>query len=128
MSQILLVEPDYKLAHIHKKTLEDSGYNVSLANTAQSGVMSADTIKPDLVILEIQLVEHSGIEFLYEFRSYNEWKSIPVIVYSQVPPGEFSDSWVVLTEELGVVEYLYKPRTSLKQLINATESLLAIAK
>jgi DNA-binding response OmpR family regulator len=126
MNQILLVEPDYKLARIYKKALEEHGHTVDLANTAQTGVMSADNQKPDLVILELQLVEHSGIEFLYEFRSYNEWQGIPVIVHSQVPPGEFNGSWQVLTDELGVQEYMYKPKTSLKQLTNKIDALLAV--
>jgi DNA-binding response OmpR family regulator len=126
MSQILLIEPDYRLGRIYKDTLEGHGHAVDLVNSAQTGVMSADNNKPNLVILELQLVEHSGIEFLYEFRSYNEWQAIPVIVHSHVPPGEFTGSWAVLTEELGVKEYMYKPRTSLRQLNSRVDSLLAI--
>ncbi len=89
--------------------------------------MAADKTKPDLVILELQLIEHSGIEFLYEFRSYPEWQAIPVLVLSQVPPSEFAASRQLMTDDLGVRTYLYKPRTSLRQLLaNVSEQLSVI--
>ena len=118
MSRILLIEPDLILARTYATALETAGHEVYPVSSAQSGIMVADDKNPDLVILEIQLIKHSGIEFLYEFRSYQEWQSIPVIVLSQVPPGEFNDSWQLLKNELGVGPYLYKPLTTLKQLIN----------
>ena len=81
--------------------------------------MAADQQLPDLVIVELQLIEHSGIEFLYEFRSYTEWQSIPVIIQSQVPPSEFSANWQSLKQQLGIDTYLYKPHASLQKLLKA---------
>jgi len=118
---ILLVEPDRALAKTYAATLIDAGHNVVAAATAQSAIQAADAMKPDLVILELQLVEHSGIEFLYEFRSYSDWKSIPVVVQSYVPPAEFNDSWELLKNELGVQAYLYKPIATLKLLLEGVE-------
>lgn len=74
---VLLVEPDTKLAGMYKTALESAGHKVFWALDAQSAVHLADDSAPDLVVLEIQLTSHSGIEFLYEFRSYNEWQDIP---------------------------------------------------
>src|SRR3954465_15447238 len=93
---------------------------------AQTAVMVADQHQPDLVILELQLVEHSGIEFLYEFRSYAEWQGIPAIIHSLVPPGEFQSNRQLLEDELGVAAYLYKPRTSLRQLLNTVSEHLPV--
>jgi DNA-binding response OmpR family regulator len=103
-----------------------AGHEVQAAGSAQAAIMSADVIRPDLVILELQLVEHSGIEFLYEFRSYPEWQAVPVIVQSQVPPAEFAGSWQLLQDELGVRAYLYKPRTALVQLLSDVNKYLPV--
>jgi two-component system phosphate regulon response regulator PhoB len=73
MANILLIEPDRLLAEIYQRALSSEGHNVVVCAGAQSAILSADQSTPDLVILELQLVEHSGIEFLYEFRSYSEW-------------------------------------------------------
>jgi two-component system phosphate regulon response regulator PhoB len=118
MANILLIEPDRLLAEIYQQALSREGHNVTACAGAQSAILSADQQTPDLVILELQLVEHSGIEFLYEFRSYSEWQHIPVIIHTMVPAGEFSRSGQLLETELGVYSYLYKPRTSLNQLLS----------
>lgn len=126
MAQILLIEPDRVLAESYVQALLHAGHEVQAAGGAQAAVMSADAIMPDLVILELQLVEHSGIEFLYEFRSYPDWQNVPVIIQSNVPRQEFSDNWRLLRQELGVREYLYKPRTSLEELLAAVGQHLPV--
>jgi DNA-binding response OmpR family regulator len=126
VAQILLIEPDRVLAESYVPALMHAGHDVQAAGSAQAAIMSADVIQPDLVILELQLVEHSGIEFLYEFRSYTDWQQVPVIIQSQVPPAEFADSWQLLHDELGVRGYLYKPRTSLTQLLASINEHLPI--
>lgn len=124
MNRVLLVEPDQILSKNVCAVLSASGFAVEACKSAQSAIMAADQKKPDLVILELQLVEHSGIEFLYEFRSYSEWQSVPVIIYSQVPPVEFANSWQIIKEELAVGAYLYKPQSSLRQLLKEANQLV----
>ena len=123
MSQVLLIEPDKLLAETYAQTLIDAGHSVFPCASAQAAIITADQSKPDVVILEIQLIEHSGIEFLYEFRSYAEWQDVPVIILSQVPPGEFSGSLSLIRNQLGVRTYLYKPLTSLRALLASVDQL-----
>ena len=124
MAHILLIEPDRMLADTYKRGLEASGNSVVMCASAQSAVFAADEITPDLVIMELQLIGHSGIEFLYEFRSYSEWQNIPVIVHTQVPPSEFSDSWTILKDTLRIEEYLYKPITTFSALSHSVRNCL----
>ena len=119
MAQILLLEPDRMLAETYMQALGAAGHQVVAAVSAQSAIMAADETTPDIVIIELQLIEHSGIEFLYEFRSYPDWRETPVLIHSHVPPGEFSDSWELLRNELGVREFFYKPHTTLAMLRKA---------
>jgi DNA-binding response OmpR family regulator len=126
MANILLIEPDRLLAETYKRSLEKVGHEITTCAGAQSGVISADKLAPDLVILELQLVEHSGIEFLYEFRSYSDWQAIPVLVHTMVPKREFNTSWHLLHDELGVRGYLYKPDTDLGTLLDAVSDLIPI--
>lgn len=116
MAHILLIEPDRLLAETYRQCLETAGHTVVPCASAQAAVLAADQQKPDVIVLEIQLIEHSGIEFLYEFRSYPDWQNIPVVVHTHVPPVEFANNGLLLREELGVAAYLYKPVTSLKKL------------
>jgi DNA-binding response OmpR family regulator len=126
MSQILLIEPDRVLAETYRQALLAEGHRVVCCASAQAGIISADQHQPDLIILELQLIEHSGIEFLYELRSYQDWRGIPVIIQTQVPPAEFSANRQLLREQLGVRTYLYKPSTSLRKLVVAVDEHLPV--
>jgi len=118
--KILLIEPDKILADIYAYALVESGHTVSWQPDAQQAVLTADKWRPDIVVLELQLAAHNGVEFLYEFRSYPEWQDIPVVVLSAVPDVSLSS---VLQSQLGVVAYHYKPRTTLEQLLKTLDGL-----
>lgn len=125
MARILLLEPDYQLAEIYQQALELDGHAVAHCATAQSAIHLTDERQPELIVIELQLVEHSGIEFLYELRSYPDWQNIPVLVQTQVPPGEFADNWQLFKEQLNIAGFLYKPQTSLAALRAAVQTNLA---
>lgn len=117
---ILLIEPDKKLGGIYQRGLEAEGHNVQWAAHAQDAVHAADDTGPDLIVLELQLAAHNGIEFLYEFRSYPEWQKIPVILLTLVPPASLQIT-AEMMETFGIVRCLYKPATNLKQLLYAVD-------
>ncbi|MGH7195666.1 MAG: response regulator [Candidatus Saccharimonadales bacterium] len=125
-TKILLVEPDKFLAEAYQKALAAAGYDVVLATGAQDAIHEADQQTPDLIILELQMAGHNGLEFLYEFRSYPEWQRVPVIINSLVPPTE-TDENIVFWDYLNISAHLYKPRTTLSQLIYAAENCLSPA-
>lgn len=125
MARILLLEPDIRLGRAYAEGLRTRQHQVVVSTTAQDAICQADARQPDVVILELQLTKHSGIEFLYEFRSYPDWQRVPVVVMSQVPPHEFSGSREILRRRLGVRAYHYKPQTNLRTLLHAIDLALA---
>lgn len=125
MANVLIIEPDRPLARTYALALRHAGHQARACATAQAAVQLADEWQPDIVALELQLVAHSGIEFLYEFRSYADWQHIPVIIHSNVPPAEFNDSVDMLKRHLRISSYRYKPDTNLKALLQAVEAALA---
>lgn len=84
MKHILLIEPDKILSENYRLSFQKSGYKIQITHDAQAAIYAVDKIKPDLIVLEIQLASHSGIEFLYELRSYSDWQNIPVIILSLI--------------------------------------------
>jgi DNA-binding response OmpR family regulator len=123
---VLLIEPDRILAATYQRALQSQGHKVTSAVSAQEAIYAADQQKPDVVVLEIDLPRHNGVEFLYEFRSYNEWLKVPVIIHSFVPSTEFTRA-ATLQKELGVVRVLYKPATNLAQLCAAVRTVQPVA-
>lgn len=122
MAQILLIEPDRLLAKSYFGVLKAAGHKVVVCLTGQAAIQAADKLKPDLVVLELQLKGHNGVEFLYEFRSYPEWQNIPVIAQTLVPEAALDK--IETVPLLGISAYLYKPTSSLQKLVDTINDLL----
>jgi CheY-like chemotaxis protein len=119
MPNVLLIEPDVALATTYAAALRHAGYAVSCSRGAQDAIEAADQAVPDVIILELQLTAHDGIEFLHELRSYPEWQAIPVVVNTTIAPQALAPVQEAMQRELGVRACHYKPRTSLQQLIRS---------
>ena len=126
MANVLLIEPDAVLGRTYRLALEHIGHTVKVARSAQQALNAADDLRPKIVVLELQLASHNGIEFLHEFRSYTEWQNVPVVINTNITPGMLEASAVVLRRDMGVREILYKPRTSLQRLISTVNEVLRI--
>lgn len=124
MAKVLLVEPDKLLAGTYLKSFKTKDIAVHWEPSAQGAVTFLDANHPPLVILELQLASHNGVEFLYELRSQSDWQDIPVLLHTLVPLTELH-----LTEttkaQLGIVDYFYKPYTTLENLTTRVGQLLA---
>ncbi len=119
--RVLLIEPDMQLGQIYKQALKRAGHTVDWQRDAQNAIEAAEKMRPETVILEVQLARHNGIEFLYEFRSYPDWQNIPVILQTAalgLPADEG------LLTRLGVSAVHYKPQTSLAQLCASIDRTL----
>ncbi|HZM63681.1 MAG TPA: response regulator [Candidatus Saccharimonadales bacterium] len=124
MKRIVLIEPNSVLAKLYRQMLQKNGYDVVHVTTAQAGIDAVDAAKPHAVVLELQIPTHNGIEFLHEFRSYPEWNDIPVIVNTVITPERLQGLEESFTQDLAVGAILYKPKTSLDQLLLALKEQL----
>ena len=124
MARILLLESDRLLAQNLIKALKRRGHQPSWQVDAQQALDAADEWRPDLVILDLFLAQRGGVEFLYEYRSYPEWQSIPVIIFSHVAASELGHTADQL-KSLNISSYFHKPVVNLNDLCLAIDRLLA---
>jgi DNA-binding response OmpR family regulator len=123
--RILIVEGDIILARTYERFFRGLKYKVDIARSAQLAIDLMDQNRPEVILLETQLVEHNGYEFLYEMRSYSEWRDMPVIINSCIPSQD-SNLDQARMDVLGIRSYLYKPTTSLRKLGNIIEKELSV--
>lgn len=114
---VLLIEPDLILAKTYKEVLENNSLRVSIVSDAESAVYEIDRKAPQVIVLELQLAKYSGIDFLHEFKTYEDWHDIPVIVYSRIPKYTFEKDEVDWSK-YGVRRYLEKSRYTATELAN----------
>lgn len=123
ITNVLVVEPDELLAKTYRRILNDSGYYVRSSTNAQDAIIDIDSTKPDVIIVEIQLRLHNGIELLNEIRSYPDLSEIPIIVLTYVPEASFSS--LLNDKQLKIVKYLYKSQATHQDILFAVQEALA---
>ena len=124
MSRILLIEADKLLADNISGCLKKAGQAVEWHVSPQAAMESADQQKPDLIILDLLLAGHGGLEFLFELRSYPEWQDLPVILFSHISEAELENSGTGL-QQLKIAAFHHKPRTTAAELAASVEAVLA---
>lgn len=125
MAQILLLEPDAKLGSLYKEILSKD-FDVEHCRMSFDAISILDKKTIDIVVLELQIALHNGIEFLYEMRSYSEWQNIPVILHTNVSP-QWYENCGTLKDQLNITAYLYKPVTKLHMLRTAVRDQFLVS-
>jgi two-component system cell cycle response regulator DivK len=77
---ILVVEDQEDNRRIMRDLLSSAGYEVIEAVTGEEGVTAADTHRPDLILMDIQLPELDGYEATRQIKANPELEHIPIIV------------------------------------------------
>ncbi|WP_426195295.1 two-component system response regulator KdpE [Massilia sp. DWR3-1-1] len=98
----LLIEDEPQIRRFVRAALEEEGWMVHEAATAQRGLADAGTRSPDLIVLDLGLPDGDGIDLIGEIR---KWSKVPVIVLS-ARTGE-GDKITAL--DAGADDYLTKP-------------------
>jgi CheY-like chemotaxis protein len=105
MTKVLVIEDHESLREILQDILEVNGFETECAADGAEGTNKAKTLKPDIIILDIELPDASGMDLLADFKSFPETKDIPVLMSSANDMGNFVDK----AYKLGASGYLLKP-------------------
>ncbi len=98
--------------------LKELGYEVYTETDANRGVALYDRIKPDLVIVDINMPGLSGIEIVKYIRLYDK-SDTPIMVLS----GNTDNDIITQGFELGVEDYMKKP-LSLSEVCTRVKKIL----
>src|SRR5437588_4558873 len=103
--RILLVEDERALTDTLSYNLTKEGHEPIIAHDGREGLRKAQSLLPDLIILDLMLPVMSGQEVLRELRSGERTRDIPVIILSA--RSEETDQ--VVGFSLGCDDYVTKP-------------------
>jgi CheY-like chemotaxis protein len=80
MKKILIVDDEEVIRMLYGEELEDEGYTVITTGTGHGLVELIEREQPDLIVLDIKMAEHDGLDLLQDIRK--EFYNIPVILCS----------------------------------------------
>jgi two-component system, NtrC family, response regulator HydG len=102
-SQVLIVDDEKSIRVGFKALLSEEGYEVITAKDYDSAVKAISKTDPDLIIADIILGGHTGIDLLYEVK--NRGLLCPIIIITGEPNIDTSAEAV----RLGAFDYIPKP-------------------
>ncbi|RPJ18482.1 MAG: DNA-binding response regulator, partial [Chloroflexi bacterium] len=104
-SKILIVEDDLDVAEMLNAYFRVQGYEVFTVNWGEDGVRAAQTVLPDLIILDIRLPDIDGYEVARRVRTDRRTNEIPIIFLTE--KRERIDR--LQGFEVGADDYITKP-------------------
>ena len=104
-SKILIVEDDLDVAEMLNAYFRVQGYEVFTVNWGEDGVRAAQTVLPDLMILDIRLPDIDGYEVARRVRTDRRTSEIPIIFLTE--KRERIDR--LQGFEVGADDYITKP-------------------
>ena len=120
MRRVWIVDDDQEMAHAMGMMLELLDYQTTSflnARTAAQNLLTGE--RPDLILLDINMPEVTGLDLLEFLRRRPEWKDLPIVMLS----SEAADVTVDEAMELGADGYVMKPVT-IEELEQAIETAL----
>ncbi len=114
---ILVVDDEEGIRQSLQEILEDEGYEVLTAATAEEGHRLTREFHPDLIFLDIWLPDRDGIELLEDLKA--QFKEIPVVIIS----GHGTIEQAVKATKLGAYDFLEKPLSLERVLLTAQRAL-----
>jgi len=116
--RILIIEDERALTDVLTYNLQREGFDTLIACDGQEGLRKAQTLLPDLIILDLMLPVLNGLEVCRELRAGEHTHTIPILMLTA--KAEETDQ--VVGFSLGADDYVTKP-FSVKVLVQRIKAL-----
>lgn len=120
---ILIVDDTPENLRLLSLMLSKKGYHVRKSLSGRSAIVSAQTVTPDLILLDIMMPEMDGYEVCQQLKAAPETAEIPVIFLSAL--NEAFDK--VRAFQSGGVDYITKP-FQFEEVLTRVQNQLSIKK
>lgn len=122
-ADILIVDDTPENLRLLSLMLSKRGYHVRKSLGGKAAIVSAQTVAPDLILLDIMMPEMDGYEVCQQLKSDSETAQIPVIFLSAL--NEAFDK--VRAFQVGGTDFITKP-FQLEEVLTRVQNQLAIRK
>jgi len=121
MPKIAIVEDDQAISQMYRFKFEAEGYTVQTAENGKLGLELCESMKPDIILLDLMMPEMTGDQMLTEMRKTVWGKDIKVIVLTNMGEQEIPAA----VKNLGVSDVILKADMTPRQVAELVKKQLA---
>lgn len=107
---ILLVDDEKDFREILITKLKAAGFDIAEAGNGEEGVRKAKEVKPDLILLDLNMPVMNGAETLLRIKSDPELESLKIVFLTNYgePREEMAITDDKFAQEVGALDYIRK--------------------
>ncbi|WKZ38161.1 MAG: response regulator [Anaerolineales bacterium] len=118
----LIIEDDRDVGALFRHVLDVAGYQTEIVMDGREAMERLETLLPNIVLLDLQLPNVSGVQILKRMREDDKFEKVPVVVITAYAP--FADSLPVEPDLLLLKPVDLNQLSSLVQRLQATQGAL----
>jgi DNA-binding response OmpR family regulator len=121
MPKIAIIEDDQAISQMYRFKFEAEDYEVETAENGRLGLELTESMKPDIILLDLMMPEMTGDEMLELLRKTPWGKKIKVVILTNKGEQEIPDS----VKKLGVSAIILKADMTPRQVAELVKKTLA---
>ena len=120
MIKIAIIEDDPVISQMYRMKFESDGFDVQVAENGRDGVILAEQMVPDMILLDLQMPIMDGSETLVAIRKQKWGKTVPVIILTNLGEEEAPKN----LHALGIHSYIVKADLTPRQVVERVKQAL----
>lgn len=118
--KLFIVEDELPLLKVLEFQFQKADFSVDIALDGLEALEKIKHDKPDLILLDIWLPKMNGFKFLEIIKKDDEFKHIPVVIFSNLSQNSDIEKGLAL----GALEYIDKSSITIQDLVKKIQGYL----
>jgi CheY-like chemotaxis protein len=123
MTKIAIIEDDQAISQMYRFKFEAEGYEIETAENGKLGLQLVESMKPDIILMELLMPEMTGDEMLAAMRKTTWGKDIKVVILTNKGEQEIPES----VKKLNVSSVILKADMTPRQVAEVVQKTLNAA-
>ena len=120
-AKILIIEDDRYISKMYQLKLSLEGFDVRVADNGRIGIDRIKELHPDIVLTDILMPEMDGFEVLKMVKTDEEFRSIPVLIMSNLGQEDHIEKGM----NMGALGYIVKSQVTPSKVVEKIKETLA---
>lgn len=121
MIKIAIIEDDQAISQMYRIKFEAEGYEVETAENGRLGLQLVESMRPDIILLDLMMPEMTGDKMLEKLRKTPWGKRIKVVILTNMGEQEVPE----VVKSLGVSAFIVKADMTPRQVAELVKTQLA---